>query len=136
LEAGDVASAPLEGSVDKLAGNIAAQLPTAPLFQHTDLGMAINKALEFFERGEANELQVLFFLTDGLHQPPPGSPYSRDFTADPQWQTLRQRAQAAAQRRQVFVYGFGLGGQTDVSLLRKIFPAANVEVVTGNAASG
>ncbi len=131
---GDVASAPLEGPADKLAGNVANHLPSEPMFQNTDLGMAIRKALEFFERNDAGEAQVLFLLTDGQHQPPAGSPYTRDFANDPNWQELRKRAEALCLKRQVFVYGFGLGPRTDVSLLLKIFPASNVEVVVGDAA--
>ena len=131
---GDVASAPLEGPADKLAGNVAAHLPAEPMFQNTDLGIAIQKGLEFFERNDAGGVQVLFLLTDGQHQPPTGSPYTRDFANDPNWQALRKRAQALCQKRPVFVYGFGLGPQTDVSLLLKIFPTSNVEVVVGAAA--
>jgi len=131
---GDVASAPLEGPANKIAGNVAAYLPAEPMFQNTDLGVAIQKALEFFERDGAGEAQALFLLTDGRHQPPPGSPYTRDFTNDPDWQALRIRAHALCLKRKVFVYGFGLGPQTDVSLLLEIFPAGAVEVMVGAAA--
>lgn len=129
---GDVAGAPLEGVASEISGKVADQLPADPIFHHTDLGAAIGKAIEFLERPGANEIQVLFLLTDGLHDPPPGSPFSRDFDADPDWQDLRQRALELCARRQVLIYGFGLGAKTDVSLLLKLFPAANVEVVTGN----
>ncbi|MGH9835740.1 MAG: vWA domain-containing protein [Blastocatellia bacterium] len=131
---GDVPSSPLEGAADKLAGNVADHLPPEPMFHNTDLGMAIQKGLEFFERNGAGEVQVLFLLTDGQHQPPAGSPYTRDFANDPNWQALRRRAQELCRQRQVLVYGFGLGSQTDISLLLKIFPASNVEVVVGDAA--
>jgi hypothetical protein len=79
-------------------------------------------------------VQVLFLLTDGQHQPPAGSLYTRDFANDPNWQALRKRAQELCRQRQVLVYGVGLGSQTDVSLLLKIIPANNVEVVVGAAA--
>ncbi len=69
-----------------------------------------------------------------MHQPPSGSPYSRDFANDPDWQALRARAQALSGKRKVFVYGFGLGSRTDISLLLKIFPATSVEVLVGDAA--
>ncbi len=131
---GDVPSSPLEGPADKLAGNIADHLPPEPMFNNTDLGMAIQKALEFFERNGAGEAQVLFLLTDGQHQPPAGSPYTRDFANDPNWQALRRRARELCRQRLVLVYGFGLGSQTDISLLLKIFPVSNVEVVVGDAA--
>ncbi len=62
---GDVTGTPLEGPADKIAGNVAVHLPTEPMFHHTDLGMAIQKGLEFLERYGAGELQVLLLLTDG-----------------------------------------------------------------------
>jgi len=130
---GDVASAPLEGPANNLIGNVATYLPAEPMFQNTDMGIAIQKSLEFFERDGAGEAQALFLLTDGKHQPPAGSPYTRDFVNGPDWQALRRRAQALCLKRPVFVYGFGLVPQTEVSLLLEIFPAANVEVVVGDA---
>ncbi len=131
---GDVAGAPLEGPAGKLSSNVADHLPAEPIFHNTDLGVAISKALEFFERPHANEVQALFLLTDGLHQPPAGSPFSRDFSGDPDWQDLHRRARTLSERRKVLVYGFGLGQRTDVFLLLRLFPATNVEVVSGNAA--
>jgi hypothetical protein len=130
---GDVPSNPLEGQANKLAGNVADHLPVEPMFHHTDLGMAIQKGLEFFERNGAGAVQVLFLLTDGQHQPPGGSPYTRDFANDPNWQSLRRRAQSLCRQRPVLVYGFGLGSQTDVRLLLNLFPAGNVEVAVGDA---
>ena len=38
------------------------------------------------------------------------------------------------QSTQVFVYGFGIGQQTDISILRQVFPAKNVEVTVGGPA--
>lgn len=131
---GDVVSSPLESKGREKAGEITGNLPPEPLFSHTDLGLAIDKGLEFLERADASRVQAFFLLTDGLHQPPGDSPYSRDFTTDPDWQALQQRAQALCLKRQVYVYGFGLGQQTDIAVLRRVFPARNVEVIVGNAA--
>lgn len=130
---GETVSNPLEGKGDEIAHNIDQYLPQEPLFAHTDLGLAILKGLEFLERDGASKVQVFFPLTDGLHQPPQDSPYSRDFTSDPEWQTLKRRAYALCRQYSVFVYGFGIGQQTDISVLRQIFPANNVEVVVGSA---
>ncbi len=131
---GDVAGAPLEDRADRIAGNVAEHLPAEPLFQYTDLGLAILKGLDFLERDEAGEAQALFLITDGMHQPPPGSPFTRDFANDPDWRSLRERAQALCQKRHVTIYGFGLGRQTDIALLRQIFPTPNVELIIGDAA--
>jgi hypothetical protein len=47
---------------------------------------------------------------------------------------LRQQAHVLCQTRTVFVYGFGIGGQTDIAVLRRVFPAQNVELIVGSAA--
>jgi von Willebrand factor type A domain len=130
---GDVVSNPLEGKGSEVAGSIGSHLPEEPSFKHTDLGLAIFKGLDFLEREGASKVQALFLLTDGLHQPPADSPYSRDFAADPNWQDLQRRAQALCRQRHVFVYGFGLAEQTDIAMLRQVFPAQNVEMIVGNA---
>jgi hypothetical protein len=130
---GDTVSNPLEGRGGEVAGKVEGFLPQEPFFSHTDLGLAILKGLEFLERGDASQVQTFFLLTDGLHHPPADSPYSRDFDSDPDWQDLRRRAEALCQRRTVFVYGFGLGQQTDISVLRRVFPTRNVEVIVGDA---
>ncbi|QQS46591.1 MAG: VWA domain-containing protein [Acidobacteriota bacterium] len=130
---GDIAGAPLEGPADKIAGNVAEHLPAQPLFQNTDLGLAILKSLEFLERSNASDAQALLLITDGLHEPPPGSIFSRRFASDPNWQSLRRRASELCSTRQLMVFGLGLGERTDVALLQQVFPTTNVELITGNA---
>lgn len=130
---GDTVSSPLEGKGQEVGPSVAGYLPREPFFGHTDLGLAILKAIEFLERDGSSSVQALFVVTDGLHQPPTDSPYTHDFN-DPSWRALQQRAQALCARHKVFVYGFGLGQQTDISVLRRVFPAQNVEVIVGGAA--
>lgn len=129
---GDVVSNPLEGKGDEITSLIEDYFPREPLFEHTDLGLAISKGLEFLERDGGSEIQAFFLITDGLHQPAAGSSYSRDFANDPHWQALKNRALALCPQRHVLVYGFGLGQQTDIAVLRNVFPAENVEVVIGS----
>lgn len=131
---GDTVSTPLEGNGADLASSVETFLPKEPLFSYTDLGLAIFKALEFLERDDANEIQAFFLITDGYHEPPEASPYRRNFADDPNWQALKHRASALSSRHKVLVYGFGLGRQTDVAVLRHIFPAETVEVVVGGPA--
>jgi hypothetical protein len=131
---GETVSNPLEGKGDEVAHDIDQYLPQEPSFTHTDLGLAILKGLEFLERDGASNVQVFFLLTDGLHQPPQDSPYSHDFAGDPEWQALKRRGYALCRQRSIFVYGFGIGRHTDISVLRQIFPAINVEAITGSAA--
>lgn len=131
---GETVSNPLEEKGNEVARNIDQYLPREPSFTHTDLGLAILKGLEFLERDGASKVQALFLLTDGLHQPPQDSPYSHDFLNDAEWKALQQRAYALCHQHTIFVYGFGIGQQTDISVLRRVFPAKNVEVVVGSAA--
>ena len=130
---GDVVSNPLEGNGGEVGEKIKGYLPDEPLFDHTDLGLAILKGLDFLEREGASKVQALFLLTDGLHQPPVGSLFSSDFAHDPNWQALQRRAQALFNQHNLFVYGFGLARQTDIAVLRQVFPAQSVELVVGNA---
>jgi hypothetical protein len=130
---GNTVSNPLEGKASEIMREVESHLPAEPLFNQTDLGLAILKAIEFLERDGASRVQTLFLLTDGLHQPPAGSPYSRDFAGDPDWQDLQRRAQSLSSRNQIIVYGFGLGRQTDIAVLRQVFPARNVELIVGSA---
>lgn len=130
-----VVTQPIEGSGAAAQAVLDAGLPRSPLAGlGTDLGLAISKALDDMDRPDAPKLLVLFVLTDGLHQPPSDSPYSRDFTYDPDWQELRRRGHALAARTNLTVYGLGIGGHTDIAVLRGIFPARNVELLTGDAA--
>jgi hypothetical protein len=131
---GDTVSNPLEGRGDEVAALAEQYLPREPVFSHTDIGLAILKGIEFLERDSASKLQAFFLITDGLHQPPQDIPFSRDLAADPDWQELMRRAHALCDRQTVFVYGFGIGRQNGVSILRRVFPAKFVEVMTGDAA--
>ena len=131
---GDTVSSPLEGNGRVIAAGIEQYLPQEPAFSHTDLGLAILKGIEFLGREGASKTQAFFLLTDGLHQPPQDSPYSRDFANDPEWRTLKQRAYDLCDQHALYVYGFGLGHHTDISILRQVFPTTNVEVIAGGAA--
>ncbi len=101
----------------------------------TDLGLALSKALDDLDRPDAAPVQALFVLTDGLHQPPPDSPYGRDFATDPDWIELRKKATALAKRFTLIVYGLGIGAETDIGVLRQVFPARNVEILSGDTAA-
>lgn len=130
---GDIAGASLEDQADKVSGNVAKHLPAEPLFQYTDLGLAILKGLDFLERDGASQAQVMFLITDGRHDPPPGTDFAGNFRVDPNWQSLRRRAHELCQSRKITVFGFGLGNLTDVSVLQEVFPTTNVELVIGDA---
>jgi hypothetical protein len=127
---------PISGRGAEARSILDAGLPREPLSGiGTDLGLALSKALDDLDRPDAAPIQALFVITDGLHQPPGDSPFSRDFEGDRDWLDLRRRAGALAQRSHLIVYGLGIGGQTDIGVLRRVFPARNVEILSGDAAS-
>jgi len=121
----------LEGSGDRVAAEVDRYLPPGVLPGGTDLGLAIEKGLDFLERPDSSQLAAFFLLTDGVHEPPSGSPYSRDFERDQDWLVLRRRAHSLCEHRRVLVYGLGLRQQTDLGLLRRVFPARYVELIVG-----
>ncbi len=127
---------PISGKGARARSLLDSGLPREPMAgTGTDLGLALSKALDDLDRPDAAPVQALFVLTDGLHQPPTDSPFSRDFVGDSDWRALRGRAHALAKRSHLIVYGLGIGGETDVGVLRRIFPVRNVEILSGDAAS-
>lgn len=87
----------------------------------TDIGAAIKAALERLERPDANEVQVVLFLTDGRHNPDATSSFQT--TSGPAWDELQVRAQAVEEGHQLLVRGAGLsnGEPTDIRLLGSVF---------------
>lgn len=104
----------------------ALQLPNDATGQHTDIGAAIDGVLMQLERPNASAVQIVMFLTDGEHDPGPGSPYPS--TSGAAWAALRDRAQRDAVGHELVVFGEGLptGGSTDIGLLRTVFPRTQI----------
>lgn len=103
------------------AGEVVAALPDEAVGPATDVGAALAAALDRLERPDASDIQLLVFLTDGEHSPPAGSRFST--TSGPVWEALRERGEAAAERRRLQVYGAGLEdrGATDIALVQQVF---------------
>lgn len=99
-------------------------LPETARGARTDIGAAINAALDRMERPDGAQVQTLIFLTDGRIDAP-GSPYATRGSSA--WVQLRERADRLSAGRSVSVYGAGLGGGvTDIEALRDVFPRANI----------
>lgn len=94
----------------------------------TDIGRALQAALDRLERPGSHQVQVLVVVTDGQHQPTDGSRYGS--TSGPAWDALRQRADELAERHTLRVFGVGLGtrGSTDIDLVGRVF--ADAQTVT------
>jgi hypothetical protein len=105
-------------SPDSLVG----KLPPAPTGQHTDLGLGIQAAIDALEQHPTDPIASVVLLTDGQHDPAPGSPYP--LTEGYAWQQLIARA--AKLKAQVDPYAIQLRGQSGAQLLQKVFPSAKV----------
>lgn len=104
-------------------GQLVAKLPAAADGRHTDIGAALEKSIEVLKRPGAPALATVVLLTDGEHDPPPGSPYP--FTEGYQWNQLTKAAKALPQQS-VTAYAVPLAGRTGAHLLKKVFPAGRV----------
>lgn len=95
-------------------------LPDDATGTSTDIGQALDRALDEFVRPDPSDAAVLVFITDGLHDPPTDSQYV-DPTG-PAWDELASRGQALADSRAVASYALALGGDTDAGLVSEVLP--------------
>jgi len=100
------------------------QLP-APRGQHTDLARSLEKALEILRAEPPERQQFVFILTDGLHDPPPDSPYP--IASRAAWQErLRQEVRTLAAVRPLRFTVVRLGAAADPQALIEILEGASV----------
>ncbi|WP_326557102.1 vWA domain-containing protein [Micromonospora sp. NBC_01796] len=85
----------------------------------TDIGAAIEAALDIVEEAGNTDPATVILLTDGRHDPPVNSRYAGN--ASPAFARLTERARRVEQRRNVRAYGVPLAGRTDVQLLDEVF---------------
>ncbi|GAA1027128.1 hypothetical protein GCM10009557_07260 [Virgisporangium ochraceum] len=78
------------GPVGRSPEAIQARLPAEPTDAHTDLGAGIAAAVQVLEQRPPGQVAGVILLTDGGHDPPPGSPFP--FGAGYAWQELAERA--------------------------------------------
>lgn len=90
----------------------------------TDIGDALEAALERLDRPDGAQVRTLIFLTDGEIYAP-GSPYEQP--GNQAWEDLAARAAQLSENWTISVYGAGLGGgQTDIGVLKDVFPRAKI----------
>lgn len=141
----DFASAIPEGDeldVRAFASNVRALIPTAPAspatrqswrrtFESlplpngsaTDLGSAAAAAVQAVRNAPPEQVQLVFFLTDGQHQPPAASAYEAA-VGSAAWQELASSARAVTTARPISVSVVRLAANADAEVLRYIFPTA------------
>ncbi|MFF5335801.1 VWA domain-containing protein [Streptomyces sp. NPDC013181] len=105
---------------------IIAALPGAPDPDgDTDIGAALDAALEEVERDDASPVASVVLLTDGEHRPAARSRYPK--ATGPAWDALTTRAEAVAGHTELAGYAIPLGGgATGAGLLADVVPDTTV----------
>ncbi|HZN73970.1 MAG TPA: vWA domain-containing protein [Micromonosporaceae bacterium] len=111
-----------EGAVGTSPDDIAAKLPPEPTGTYTDLGAGIAAAVNALEARRDQPIASVVLLTDGQHDPPPGSAFP--FTEGFAWQQLAQRAVRLEQL--VTPLAIQLRGVNGATALKRVFPSAQV----------
>jgi Mg-chelatase subunit ChlD len=104
-----------------------------PDHNYTDIGMAMEKLAEVLEKREQSGIRrVIFFITDGLNAPPPGSPYNgKDLALDERFRTLGEKIS----KEGWFLYVIGIGGKTDAQAIADAVPGSVLQT-TGSDLDG
>lgn len=96
---------------------------SAPRGQSTDLGVAADRALTATKDAPASQLQYIFFLTDGQHQPSAGSEFG-GASAEGAWQRVREQARLLLASRETQVVIVRLDATADTRTLQSVFSDA------------
>ena len=102
-------------------------LPPEPKGQKTDIGRAIKKSIDEFEKSK-NKIGFLLFLTDGKDEPPDDS----EFTKQPnvEWKNLRERGSKIIREKSIEIYAIGLKEGADIGKLSDVFGSEKVSLLT------
>lgn len=99
------------------------RLPDVPKGRYTDIGAAIQAAIDELKRPDAAPVATVVMLTDGRHEPPPGS--ACPSTRGEGWDALRERSREL-RTGVIRTYALGLDEATDARLLKSVFPDASI----------
>jgi hypothetical protein len=91
----------------------------------TDIGAAIETAVDELDRRGAAQIAAVVLLTDGKHAPPPKSNYPQ--ATGPGWRQLRTRTNDL-RRADLRAYAVPLRGSSGAALLRTVFPERTTDV--------
>jgi hypothetical protein len=98
---------------------------TAPRGLYTHLGRAAEAAVNETVAHPIDRPLFISFLTDGEHDPPPGSPYDTGCSGSA-WRELVERSANATSQRPVLVDFVRIGDRAAVGCLHEVFPDARV----------
>ncbi|WP_326561229.1 vWA domain-containing protein [Micromonospora sp. NBC_01796] len=117
---------------------IVAKLPPVADGAYTDIGLALERAVQVLQRPDAPSIGTLIMLTDGVHDPKPGSRYPLE--SGYAWDQLTKSA-AGLTKETFSAYAIPLAGNTSAALLTKVFgpntsilPTTNVDQISARLA--
>lgn len=89
----------------------------------TDLGLATEGAKMYVERPDHNPIQFVYFLTDGVHEPPQDSKYLSPDA--PAWQSAARDWEGLTRSpdHAIFSYLFGLYDVADAGVVQRVIPS-------------
>ncbi len=103
-----------------------------PSGAHTDLGLAVEQALRVVAAAPVARQQFIYVITDGAHDPAPGSGFALDGSG--RWDELAQTARALATARPISFAVLRLTAQADAQgFVSKSLPNADVVSVLSSA---
>lgn len=119
-----------DGPIDDSNRAQAKQLPSR-LGNATDIGAALNTAVERLDRPDAAQIQTVIFITDGRHEPPSGSAFAQ--VGSPAWVAAQARASGLEGRRTILVRALGLtdAGKQGAELAGQVFSTPEVAQLSG-----
>jgi len=119
-----------QGAIEGSKNDFIKELPKSPNKEgrSTDIGKALESVTRQIEKSD-EELQLVFFLTDGLDEPPDSSPFKKN--SDSSWEGLRNKAKEI-EGNDIKVHGIGLNSNTDIDLIKKIFPGTTQITLSPN----
>ena len=111
-----------QGSIKGSRDEFVKDLPKAPSKDgnNTDIGKALESVIGQIKKSD-DELQLVFFLTDGLDEPPDSSPYKK--RGESSWAELKSKAKII-EGKDIKVHGIGLNSNTDIDLIKSVFSEA------------
>ena len=120
-----------DGAIDDSNRAQAKQLPSR-LGSSTDIGAALNSAVERLDQPDAAQIQTVIVITDGRHEPPKGSAFAQ--VGSPAWAAARTRASGLEERRTVLVRALGLtdAGKEGAELASQVFAKTEVAQLPGS----
>lgn len=119
-----------DGPIDDSNRAQAKRLPSR-LGNATDIGAALNTAVDRLDRPDAAQIQTVIFITDGRHEPPNGSAFAQ--VGGPAWEAARAKASGLESRRTVLVRALGLtdAGKEGAELAGQVFSRTEVAQLSG-----